>query len=320
MPGHEATARMMAGGILFGEILALVALFLFSGNIILTKVGSARIPLDAGFLVAVAANIAFSAVLLAAQVMLTGPPATLDAQGIALFAGAGAFSTWLGRWFFFELIARLGPARASVFQVSSPIFTVVIAWLVLGERLGWHALAGIGLTIAGLLLVTVSPADLARRAPMRTRLGLRDALLGSGLALGLASSGAYAVGNVLRGAAIRRFDEPILGSLLGAAAALMLHLAVTRGDPGARAALRNSARGGIVLFAISGSLTITAQMFTLAAMRYVPVAVVALITLCTPLLVFPASYLLLRNQERITGRTVTGAALTLAGIGLLLGG
>jgi drug/metabolite transporter (DMT)-like permease len=53
-------------------------------------------------------------------------------------------------------------------------------------------------------------------------------------------------------------------------------------------------------------------------LRYVPVAVVALITLCTPLVVFPLSYFMLRNQEQITIRTLAGGALTLAGIAVLV--
>jgi drug/metabolite transporter (DMT)-like permease len=99
---------------------------------------------------------------------------------------------------------------------------------------------------------------------------------------------------------------------------MLLHLAITRGDPGARAALRRAARPGVIMFAVSGSLTITAQMCTIMAMRHVPVALVALITLCTPVLVFPASYFLLRNQERMTARTLAGALLALIGVGLLL--
>ena len=65
-------------------------------------------------------------------------------------------------------------------------------------------------------------------------------------------------------------------------------------------------------------LTIVAQVCTIAAMKLAPVAVVALITLCTPLVVFPISYFLLGNDERINARTLVGAALTLAGIAMIV--
>jgi len=45
---------------------------------------------------------------------------------------------------------------------------------------------------------------------------------------------------------------------------------------------------------------------------------VALITLCTPLVVFPVSYFFLGNDEGINVRTLLGAALTLSGIGLIV--
>lgn len=108
------------------------------------------------------------------------------------------------------------------------------------------------------------------------------------------------------------------GPRRGTGTALLPHLAMTRGDPAGFSVLRQAARSGVLLFALSGSLSIIAQMCTIAAMRHLPVALVALITLCTPVLVFPASWFLLGNQERITTRTHAGATLTLCGIALLL--
>jgi drug/metabolite transporter (DMT)-like permease len=126
------------------------------------------------------------------------------------------------------------------------------------------------------------------------------------------------VGNVLRGAGSRRWDEPVLGALLGAIAAILLQLALTRDNARNWRTLREADRVGILLFAVSGAMTITAQMCVISAMGYLPVAVVALITLCTPMLVLPMSYFLLGNQEGITARTLFGGALVLGGIGFLV--
>ena len=59
-------------------------------------------------------------------------------------------------------------------------------------------------------------------------------------------------------------------------------------------------------------------MCTIAAMRYIPVAIAALVTLCSPLLVFPLSYWLLDNSDKVTGKTVLGCALALAGIVMIV--
>lgn len=68
----------------------------------------------------------------------------------------------------------------------------------------------------------------------------------------------------------------------------------------------------------SGVLTITAQILTIASMSYIPVSISALITLCSPVLVFLLCYIVLRNQERITLRLVLGSVLTLAGIAVIV--
>jgi drug/metabolite transporter (DMT)-like permease len=306
-----------------GETFALAALLIFSSNIVLTKVASARLALNAGYLVAIVMNILFSAVLFAAELAWRAHPLRWDWLGALIYAGAGVFTTYLGRWFFFEAIARLGPAKASIFQVSSPIFTVVIAWVALGQILDAVAIAAIAVAMVGLAVVSVSPKEIARRALRqgdRSTTGATPwrSLLQSGLMVGAGSSAAYAVGNVLRGAGIQRWDEPILGALLGAVAGLAFHLALTPGNAAALRVLRAGDRRGVSMFALSGALTISAQMCVIEGMAYVPVAVVAMVTLCTPLLVFPMSYWLLRNQEGITLRTLLGGGVTLAGIAVLV--
>ena len=77
-------------------------------------------------------------------------------------------------------------------------------------------------------------------------------------------------------------------------------------------------RDGIRLFVATGVLTLGAQVCVILAMARSPVAVVSLITLCTPVLVFPLSYFVLKNEEKINARTVIGALLIIAGIGAIL--
>jgi drug/metabolite transporter (DMT)-like permease len=69
---------------------------------------------------------------------------------------------------------------------------------------------------------------------------------------------------------------------------------------------------------VIGVTTIVAQMLTIAAMAYTPVALVALITLSTPLVIFPYSMLVLRSEERIGARMIVGAALALGGMAVIV--
>jgi drug/metabolite transporter (DMT)-like permease len=80
-----------------GEAFALAALTMFSANIILTKVASGRLNLNAGYLIAVSVNVAFAALLLAVQLALRDEPLRWDWSGFFIYLGAGAFATYLGR-------------------------------------------------------------------------------------------------------------------------------------------------------------------------------------------------------------------------------
>jgi drug/metabolite transporter (DMT)-like permease len=58
-------------------------------------------------------------------------------------------------------------------------------------------------------------------------------------------------------------------------------------------------------------------MFGAMAMQRVEIAIATVVTYTTPLVVFPASALLLKNAERLTLRTVVGALMVVVGIALL---
>jgi drug/metabolite transporter (DMT)-like permease len=300
---------------LTGIALALVALVGFSANILVARVGGARVPIAAGYFVAVVVNVAAAALMLVADLAWRTEPLRWDAWGAVLFALSGFFSTYLGRFLMYESATRLGPARTSAFQVASPLFTFVIALAFLGEVLTPVALAGMVTTGCGLLLISLTGMG-AR--PVARETGRRGSWLRSAWLLGLGSSIAYAVGNVMRGAGVREWNEPIAGVLIGAASGIACHFALSRGHASMLRSLRTAHRGGLALFAVSGVLTIVAQVCTIAAMMVTPVSLVALITLCTPLLVFPASYFLLGNDERINARTLAGGALSIAGIAMIV--
>src|SRR3954447_25258071 len=129
---------------MIGEALALLALILFSTNIILTKVATSRVNSNLGFLISVSVNVLFAALLLLIQfIFFDQGTIGWDKKGFFLFLAEGFFSTYLGRWFFFETIAKLGATRASAFQVSNPLFTTIIAWGFLGEKLNLTDLSAI---------------------------------------------------------------------------------------------------------------------------------------------------------------------------------
>jgi drug/metabolite transporter (DMT)-like permease len=186
------------------------------------------------------------------------------------------------------------------------------------------------MTIAGLMLVSCKPDVFSRSssaaavaaggepAPIAAGVTVMQRLMQSVLILGMGSSLAYAIGNVLRGSAVRNWNEPVLGALIGAACGLALQLVFSPDKRGIVPRLRAASRSGVALFATIGVTTIAAQMCAIGAMRYIPLSVATLVTLCTPILVFPLSHLLFKNQDRITAITLAGSGLTLLGIAIIV--
>jgi drug/metabolite transporter (DMT)-like permease len=305
-----------------GYLLSGGALLCFTTAILTTKKASALLPLSLGFLVATATNVGFSALAFAVQLTVQQTPVGWNSLAFGYFVAAGVLATYLGRWFFYESVVLFGPAKASVFQISSPLFTALIAWLVLDESLETSVFVAMFIIILGLLIISTKPLErgtapepaLPAKHPAFDRQSLVVRLMASLVFLGLGSSMAYGLGNVLRGAAIRDLNEPILGGLLGALSGLVLHLLFTSKKRALFARLRSADRQGIWLFTLIGVATISGQILTIGAMRFIPVSVATLVTLCTPLLVIPLSRVIYKSAEKISANLLVGAALTLVGI------
>ena len=117
---------------------------------------------------------------------------------------------------------------------------------------------------------------------------------------------------------MRSWNEAVLGGLIGAVCGLALHLAFTSGKRELLARLWLASRSGMGLYGLVGICTISGQILVIASMRYIPLSVTTLVTLCTSLLVFPLSHWLLKGREHITAITLAGSVLTLLGISLIV--
>lgn len=316
-----------------GELLAFSALAMFSANALIVGEASRRVDYDWGFFIALLVNAAVALTIVAGQLLLVGAPAALQSLPLLFFLLAGVFATYLGRLLFFSTVVGMGPSRASAFQITQPVFASVLALLLLGQRLRSVEVALMALALAGLFLVnrsrapvapegepapsepasaprTGSPAHAVATAARVRAVAVRERLVLVALASGLA----YATANVFRSAAVNSWNEPVIGSLLGAIAGIACFLAFHVDAREVPARLRGTERRGLWLFVASGTLTILAQTATIAALRYLPVAITSVFAVSLPILVIPLSFALLRNREGITAQTVGGVVITWVGV------
>jgi drug/metabolite transporter (DMT)-like permease len=291
-----------------GVAYALLAMLSFATNIIITRYAVARLPVEAGFFIVLATNVLFPAALFAAELGVRAAPYTWNWKGAGLFAIGGVIGTFLGRRFLFDTVKLLGPSRASVFHSTAPAFALIAAWLLAGEILGPSEIALMAVVWVGLWL-TQPRAGSAH--------ALSKQVLRKGLAAGLLTVAGFGVGNVLRGIAMRNWEEAALGTVIASVAALACQFIVTRNWERIGAQLRGADRKAIWLYIGCGGFTSLGSIFISLAMTRIEIALAVLVVHTTPLVIFPVSVWLLKNREELTPRTIAGALLVLAGIASL---
>jgi len=98
----------------------------------------------------------FAAIVYAPAAALTWPRAVPSAAVLASLAGLALVCTALAFVLFFQLIAEVGPARATVITYVNPAVAVALGVGVLGEPLTPEIIAAFGLILAGSVLATRS--------------------------------------------------------------------------------------------------------------------------------------------------------------------
>jgi drug/metabolite transporter (DMT)-like permease len=291
-----------------GITYALLAMLAFATNIVITRFAVARMPVEAGFFIVLATNVVFPALLFAVELGVRAAPYAWHWKGAGLFAIGGVVGTFLGRRFLFDTVKLLGPSRASVFHSTAPAFALIGAWLLAGEILGAYEIALMAVVWAGLWLAQPRAGSQHALAPE---------VLRKGFLAGLFTVAGFGFGNVLRGLAMRDWSEAALGTVIASAAALACQFAVTRNWARIGAQLRAADRSALLLYTGCGVSTSLGSIFISLAMTRIEIALAVLVVHTTPLIIFPVSVFLLKNREELTGRTLSGAALVLAGIALL---
>ena len=139
---------LFSGGLNRGDALMLVAALAYAAYNVLLKrwtlpgIGTWQL-LYLQMLVAVIAQL---------PLYLASPRMGLNAQNLPLVLYAGTAASILATVLWMKAVARLGPDRASMFFNLTPLFTALIASLVLHEHLNGAQWLGGALTVAGVLL------------------------------------------------------------------------------------------------------------------------------------------------------------------------
>ncbi|MGQ3027678.1 MAG: DMT family transporter [Ferrovibrionaceae bacterium] len=149
--------RLFDLGLNRGDLLVLAGLLFWAAYTVLIKWRPTRLRPMAFLGTTVGFGALFHLPLVAWEIAAAGPMA-LTADAVAAILYLAIFPSVLAYILWNRAVATLGPARTGMFMHLMPIFSAGAAILLLGERFfAYHAL-GIVLIVAGITLVTRTPA------------------------------------------------------------------------------------------------------------------------------------------------------------------
>ncbi len=234
-------------------------------------------------------------------------PAGVDAAAHGWLVASGVVGLALGDAFLFHAFATIGPRRSMLAYSTSPLFTAVAAYLLLDERLGPLALAGMALILAGVGLAAARRDEGGGpfRSPPR-------AVLRRGLLYGLAGAACQGLGAAFAKLGMAALD-PLPATLVRMAWAALAMLAVTaaRGEVAARLGSFRDRRalapllGAVVLGPFLG---VWGSLF---AFKHADAGVAAALIGTVPVTVLLPSWVVFR--DRPSAGALAGAVLAVAG-------
>ena len=252
----------------------------------------------------------FVSLILAAVVLLSGTLALPDWQTVAVLAVSGVVGILLGDTLNFAAVGRLGPRRAgAVFALNAPM-AAVLGWVLLGERLGLQAWAGIAVTVAGVAL-----AILGRPASGAHRLEQVWGGLGVGVLFGLGAALGQASGALIARPYMAGGLDPYVGSLIrvGASGLAMGFLATL---PLAPPRPRDISSRVLVLTAATALIGLLLGMtLFLYALQGSQTGIIATLSATSPVIILPLLWL--RTGQRPSALSWAGGLLAVIGLALI---
>lgn len=252
----------------------------------------------------------FVSVILAAVVLTSGTLALPGWEAVAVLALSGVVGILLGDTLNFAAVGRLGPRRAgAVFALNAPM-AAVLGWLILGERLGWQAGLGIGITVVGVAL-----AILGRPASGAHRLEQVWGGLGVGILFGLGAALGQATGALIARPYMAGGLDPYVGSLVrvGASGLAMGVLAALPFAPPAPRAVSGRVLALTAATALIGLLL--GMTLFLYALQGSQTGIIATLSATSPVIILPLLWL--RTGQRPSAMSWAGALLAVAGLALI---
>jgi drug/metabolite transporter (DMT)-like permease len=220
---------------------------------------------------------------------------------------SGIIGLTLGDVALFQSYIYIGPRMGTLIMSIVPVFSVLVAWLFLGETLRLAQIFGIGLTVGGIVLIILD-----RRSSTETAKDRKSYLLG--IMFGVLAAAGQTGGMILTKKGLSGDIDPLSAVLIRtivATAAAWLIAVFTRQIRPTIQAMKQPKSATMVL---AGSLVgpFIGVWFSTIAIKLTQVGIAATLQSLNPIFLLPFSGWLF--GEKITLKTAIGTFVTIAGV------
>jgi len=235
-----------------------------------------------------------------------------------MFLGlSGIIGFTIGDFFSFLSFKMLGPKLASLYMTFAPGTALLAAYLLLGQKMNFTGIAGIAVTIIGVIWLTLSKKDkLASEEAGFERNSL-------GVLYGIIGALCQGVGLVLSKLGMDAYEEKLptlhavwIRLLFAFTAAFFISIVTGRIRQSSASVFKNQNNG--VPYMIAGTIfgSVLGVSFSLLAIQHLDVAVAQTIFALLPIVVLPINYFY--YKERITPQALLACVIAVLGVFILI--
>jgi drug/metabolite transporter (DMT)-like permease len=255
----------------------------------------------------------FACLLLWGMALATGSWRSLQLESTGVLALSGFIGIFVGDTALFACMSRLGPRRSGILFATHALFSVLLAWLFLGETLSGWGLFGSALLVAGVMTAIA----FGRRDTESHQWEAAKGRLMTGIGLGLLAALGQSVATLMLKPLMQTGLDPVAASAVRMSSSMAAHILLLLTGWRVVQATRSPRWGDLGYTFASAAIGMALGMtLILKALQHGSAGMVEMLSSVTPVLLLPLLWWVYRRRPALGGWI--GAVLTVAGCALIL--
>ena len=296
-----------------GEALAILSMTMFALTNIAILRGHDGKSRSSGAFLSMIITFLMSTLIWLIMVLRNGWP-ELNATAVAWFALGGFLTIYVGRVLLYASIQHLGAIKASAVKRLNPFFSVLLAVLILGERISLPMMIGMFLIVMSFTVLVRQALFVSNQAGLGAeKQNAFDRLLNLGYLFGPVSAFAYAAGYIARKQGMIVLPDSALGTMIGAFTGIVFFLITSTFVNSYREDLRKTFSVFNKWFLMAGCLSTFGQIAYFTALNFIGITKIALITSMEVFMTMILSAVVFQSREKLSADIMLAASLGFLG-------